>query len=173
MQRLLIDMDGVLADVYAQFIAYETAEHGHTKSLEEMHGLWEHEVFPNLTVYINSPGFFFNALPIEGSIEALKVLNEHYELYIVSSATEFPLSLTEKMLWLNKHFPFLTWKQVVLCGTKEIVSGDIMIDDHFKNLDPFKGRTLLFTQPHNINRHDHHHNRVNNWKEISEILLAK
>jgi 5'(3')-deoxyribonucleotidase len=99
-------------------------------------------------------------------------LNSIYQIFIVSSATQFPLSLTEKMKWITKHFPFLNWKQIVLCGTKEIINGDIMIDDHFKNLDNFQGQTILFTQPHNINKNTDKHIRVNDWKEIEKLLLS-
>jgi len=79
--------------------------------------------------------------------------------------------LTEKINWLTKYFPFLSWRQIVFCGTKDIVYGDIMIDDHFKNLDSFQGQTILFTQPHNIDKPKGKHTRVNNWKEIETILL--
>jgi 5'(3')-deoxyribonucleotidase len=46
-----------------------------------------------------------------------------------------------------------------------------MIDDHFKNLDFFKGRTLLFTQPHNQNENGKWHERVSTWEEIARLLL--
>jgi 5'(3')-deoxyribonucleotidase len=46
-----------------------------------------------------------------------------------------------------------------------------MIDDHFKNLDHFPGKTILFTQAHNILKDAGRHQRVNNWNEIEKILL--
>ncbi|MEI9865673.1 MAG: hypothetical protein WDN00_14205 [Limisphaerales bacterium] len=98
-------------------------------------------------------------------------MNDRYELFIVSAATEFPQSLGEKVEWLEEHFPFITWQQIVLCGSKKVITGDIMIDDHFKNLDFFKGRTLLFTQPHNQNQNDKGHERVNSWGEVARLLL--
>jgi 5'(3')-deoxyribonucleotidase len=101
----------------------------------------------------------------------LTELNKNYELFIVSAAMEFPQSLPEKLEWLNEHFSFLTWQQIVFCGSKEIVDADIMIDDHFKNLDLFKGTSLLFTQPHNQLKNDSRHKRVDSWKEIASILL--
>jgi 5'(3')-deoxyribonucleotidase len=47
-----------------------------------------------------------------------------------------------------------------------------MIDDHYKNLDHFKGETILFMQPHNINNTDHQHKTVSSWAEIEKLLLA-
>ena len=61
---------------------------------------------------------------------------------------------------------------MVFCGSKEIVRAEIMIDDHFKNLDFFAGHTsILFTQPHNAHADNGRHKRVNNWEEIKTMLL--
>lgn len=171
MKRLLIDMDGVLSDIYGQYIKYEQKDLGITQSITELAGKPENLAFVNLYQYINSSDFFYSAKPIFGSIETVKKLNISYQVFIVSSATQFPLSLTEKINWLSKYFPFISWQQIVLCGSKEIVYGDIMIDDHFKNLDHFKGQTILFTQPHNILQPNGKHIRVNSWQEIENILL--
>lgn len=172
MKRLLIDMDGVLSDIYGQFANYEYKDTGLIQSSKDLSGRLENEAFKNHDKYVNSRNFFYNASPIKDSIDVVEKLNSIYQVFIVSSATQFPLSLTEKMRWITKHFPFLSWKQVVLCGTKEIINGDIMIDDHFKNLDNFEGQTILFTQPHNISKSSDKHIRVDSWKEIEALLLS-
>ncbi len=169
-KTLIVDMDGVLADVYAQFKTYAIAEFGVAPHTKDLIGKPEHEAYKNVYQYVNSVGFFINAPIMEGSIEALKILNERYNLFVVSSAMEFPNSLKEKYEWLNKHFPFITWKQIVFCGSKTIINGDIMIDDHFKNLDFFDGKTILFTQHHNDGWDNKNHYRVNNWNEILQLL---
>lgn len=171
MKVISVDMDGVLADVYSQFIRLHANEFGQTLLLEDLYGVTEIEAFTNARKYVNGDDFFRTAPVIEGSQQVLKELNQHYKVFIVSSATEFPKSLTEKQSWLNEHFPFITWQQMVFCGSKEIIKADIMIDDHFKNLDYFDGETLLFTQPHNKLNNDHKHRRVNSWYEIEKILL--
>lgn len=171
MKRLLVDMDGVLADVYAQFIKYEK-DHGVTHAVEDLYGVTEEQAFSRMQEYVNSERFFIDAPVIKNAPEIMEKLNQKYDLFVVSSATEFPNSLTQKMFWLIKHFPFIEWKQVVLCGSKQIVKGDIMLDDHFKNLDYFDGeKTLLYTQPHNIYADSKHHHRVNNWEEVASVLL--
>ena len=102
------------------------------------------------------------------AIETLEYLNNKYEVIIVSSATEFPGCIDDKQKWLNKHFPFIKWEQMVFCGKKHMINGDIMIDDHPKNLDTFNGDKIIFTQPHNVDQHNY--TRINNWKEIYKIL---
>ncbi|HMU47602.1 MAG TPA: 5'(3')-deoxyribonucleotidase [Chitinophagaceae bacterium] len=171
MERIAVDMDGVLADVTLQFLHYHEKDFGTVKSIEEITGLPEFEAFPNGSKHVHSDGFFRNAPVMPGSQEVLKKLNAQYELFIVSAATEFPASLSEKQQWLNEHFPFITWKQIVFCGLKTIVNADIMIDDHLKNLDHFTGTTILFTQPHNTHVKNTRHKRVHSWNEIATILL--
>lgn len=171
MKRLIVDMDGVLADACAHFAAYDERETGRRKTPAEFTGKPEFTAFPGARQYAGSAGFFRTAPLIADSQKVLEQLNQRYELYIVSSATEFPLSLAEKVAWLAEHFPFISWRRIVLCGSKQIVRGDVMIDDHFGNLDFFEGRTLLFTQPHNLHAPDGRHERVHTWNDVARLLL--
>jgi 5'-nucleotidase len=173
MKRILVDMDGVLADVYHRFFELHEKDFGNKLSIEEIAGLKEAEAFPNQLKWVNSPGFFRSIPVMAGSQTGLKRLNDHYEVVVVSMATEFPKSLTDKQLWLNEHFPFITWRQIVFCGTKDIIQADIMIDDHLKNLDNFMGETIIYTQPHNLNITNRNHRRVNSWAEIEKLLIHR
>lgn len=171
MKTIAVDMDGVLADVYSQFLDMHFQDTGEKISVAAIRGLKEAEAFPLLKKHVNSTGFFENAPLIPGAQAALKKLSAHYKLFIVSAATEFPLSLHEKQRWLNNHFPFIQWQQMVFCGSKDIIKTDIMIDDHFKNLDNFSGKTYLFSQLHNETASPGKHIRVNSWKELEMQLL--
>jgi len=171
MQRLAVDMDGVLADVYEQFFRYDEKDFGRRRPLEEVIGVEERKAFPYINEYVYTKGFFRTAPVVKDSIEILAELNKSFEIFIVSAAMEFPQSLPEKLEWLNEHFTYLNWQQIVFCGSKTIVNADIMIDDHFKNLDLFKGTTILFTQPHNQLKNDGSHKRAGSWKEIASLLL--
>jgi 5'(3')-deoxyribonucleotidase len=171
MQRIAIDMDGVIADVAEQFFRYDAIDFGKRKTMEEVAGRKELDAFPNAWEYIYTKGFFRTAPVIEDSQEIVHKLSESYEVFIVSAATEFPQSLSEKQEWLNEHFPFIGWQQMVFCGLKTIVNADIMIDDHLKNLDYFEGTTFLFSQPHNLSINNSRHKRVHSWKEIGNVLL--
>lgn len=169
-KRLIVDMDGVLADTYSRFLDLEEQEFGFRQPIENLIGKPESAVFKNERKYINSKGFFREAPVMEGSIDAIEKLNKKYELFIVSAAMEFPLSLAEKHAWMAEHFPFISWKQMVFCGLKTVIRGDIMIDDHYKNLDFFEGQTILFTQYHNTGLDNKGHTRVESWKDILDLL---
>lgn len=170
-KRILVDMDGVLSDIYKQFAKYELEDTGKVVAYKDTLGKTEQEAYTNSLNHVVQKGFWRGIPVIEGAVEVLKKINEVYEVFIVSSAMEYPNSLEEKYYWMQEHFPFISWKQLVLCGSKIMASADIMIDDHFKNLDFFEGKTLLFSQPHNYGEDDHNHERVSGWDEISKILL--
>ncbi len=164
---IAVDMDGVLADSEAQFLRWYEKETGIKVDRLTFIGVPENECLPDKTAvkrYVNTAGFFRTLPLIEGGVEALKKLMERFDVYIVSAAMEFPLSLFEKKQWLEEHFPFISWKNICFCGDKSIIHTDYLIDDHIRNLDSFRGTPLLFSAAHNANVT--HHKRHNNWAEI-------
>lgn len=123
MKHILVDMDGVLADIYPHFIAMEYKESGIKLDATKLDGMLEAEAFPSFYKLVNRPGFFRTVPVIANSIEGLKYLNDKYNVTIVSSATEFPNSLLDKQAWLNEHYPFITWQQMIFCGSKKKYKG--------------------------------------------------
>ena len=87
-QQILVDMDGVLANTYAQYIALEYKRSGKMLAMEDLRGKSEERAFPSYEEDVNSINFFGTAPLIEDSIEGLQYLNDKYKVIIVSSATE-------------------------------------------------------------------------------------
>lgn len=170
MKQVLVDMDGVLADTYAHLIDYEYKESGIKVDRQNIRGQLEEFAFPSFRKIISSENFFRTIPVMEDSIEGLNYLNDKYKVLIVSSATEFSNSLNEKQAWLNEFYPFISWKQMIFCGSKDSINGEIMIDDHAKNLRLFDGQRILFTQPQNVFIHETSFERVSSWKEIMKML---
>jgi len=171
-KKIIVDMDGVLTDVYNRMFEMYEKETGRRLTAEDIAGKLEEEAFPDQRRWVSEPGFFRTLPVMEGSQEVLKKLNKKYDIIVVSLATEFPNSLTDKLMWLHEHFSFISWKQIVFCGDKSLIKADIMIDDHPKNLDNFKGKTYIFTQPLNLLINNSRHTRVNSWAEIEKILIS-
>jgi 5'-nucleotidase len=174
MERVIIDMDEVIADPMNEMIEWYRSNYKMDVDWEKMLvGSWvkgfpeEHQSL--VTERIMSPGFFRHLPVMADSVSVLREMNKRYELFIVSAATEFPNSLKDKMEWLLEHFSFFTWRQIALCGDKRLICGDFMIDDHLKNLKYFGGKKYLFTAAHNLGVTGY--DRINNWKEAAEIFL--
>ena len=150
--RILIDMDDVMADAVARFFEWYERDFGIRYTKEQLTGTKLSEVVPEehraaVKSYPHQKGFFKDLPLMENSREVIEELYNRYDIHVASAAMEFKYSLPEKFDWLDEHFPFIQWQQMVFCGLKTIVEADIMIDDHFKNLDHFKRTTILFSQP--------------------------
>ena len=172
MKRLIIDMDNVMADISQQFHTWYTRHTGDVVDPATLIGVPEPEAFPDPKIIWNflfTPGFFRDVPVMKDSQQVMEELNKKYEVFIVSSALEFPQSLSEKYAWLQEHFSFIHWKQIVFCGSKNVIKGDYMIDDYLKNLDYFDGEKILYTAPHNQLLEGY--NRVNDWQEVAKMFL--
>jgi len=171
---LFVDMDEVMADTYTAHIEHYNDRFKESLTREECMGfeVWQKvpaERKDTIWEHYYKDGFFRNLQPIQDSIEILGELNKKYSVYVASAAMQFPNSLLEKHQWLDEHFPFIHWRNRILCGDKKILRGDILIDDRSHNLEHFQGRSMIFTSPHNI--HTNHFERMNSWQEIAKELL--
>lgn len=174
MERVIIDMDEVIADPMGEMINWYAGAYGLPVDIKKMEvGSWlkgfpeQHQLL--VRERLLSPGFFRYLPVMEDAREVLEEMNRKYEIFIVSAAIEFPNSLKDKVEWLLENFPFFTWRQMVLCGDKRMVYGDHMIDDHVRNLEHFNGRKYLYSSPHNVTVTGYQ--RINNWKEAAAIFL--
>ena len=173
MKRIAIDMDDVLADTTSGILTETNLRLGTNFSREDISNPekakeFYEQYFP-IRDFLHEKGFFRNLPVFDDAIETVKKLQDHYEIFIVSAATEFPNSLSEKLEWLEEFFPYIGWKHTVFCGHKYMIKADYLIDDHEKNLVKFEGTGLLYDAPHNY--HIEGYQRVYSWKEIGTLLL--
>ena len=153
-RRIAIDMDDVMAAAGKKILATYNNIIGTDFSETDFEGKGYYEILDEkhssvIRAEILKPGFFIDMEVMPDAVEVIKKLHERFDIFVVSAATEFPNSLKEKIDWLAEHFPFISWKNIVLCGDKTIISADFLIDDHEKNLRPFKGKALMFDAIHN------------------------
>ncbi len=132
MKKILhIDLDGVIAD-------FITAMNSHP--LRKISPYDEH---PDTI-----PGIFRNLKPILGSIDAVKLLlqSDNYEVYFLSTAPWNNSSAwTDKRLWLEEQFGELANRKLILTHRKDLIKGDILIDDRPNNgAKDFEGNWIQF-----------------------------
>ena len=82
---------------------------------------------------------------------------------------EVPGSFDAKFEWLQKYLPFIPTSNLVLCGDKEIINADYLVDDRSRHFARFRGTGILFTAPHNAR--ERAHLRANNSEEVLDVLL--
>ena len=118
-------------------------------------------VSPNDAKHI--PNFFINLEPIEGSIEAYKILEEHFDVYFLTTAPwSNPRALMEKVEWVKKYFPS-AYKNIIFSHHKNLLCGDYLIDDSVKNgAAEFGGEHIQI-----------HSEKFPNWSSVIYFIFTK
>ncbi|NMM50652.1 5' nucleotidase, NT5C type [Marinigracilibium pacificum] len=174
-KRIAIDMDEVMADTLEALIDRYQNDFNIKIDRNDMTG-WHLEDYVAsehkhvILDYMKQGGFFENLPLIEGAQETVERLHRDHEVFVVTAATQLPHSMEEKVRWLNKHFPYIGWKNMVMCGDKSIVIADYLIDDHAHNFDGFRGEGILFNSLHNAK--ETRYKRIYAWNEFEDILSA-
>jgi 5'(3')-deoxyribonucleotidase len=172
--RIAVDMDEVIADSIARFQEWYGVDFQLELTLDQLRGKHAHQVVAPehqaaLREYPNRPGFFKDLPVIADSQRVLREISLRHELFIATAAMEFPNSFLDKYEWLQQHFTFIPWRNVVFCGDKSILNADYLIDDNAFNFEHFRGEGILFDAPHNAN--ETRYRRVHNWLEVADIFL--
>ena len=175
MKRIAVDMDEVLAKYTKKVIETLKMETGYLVDPDLIVGQYLSKSLPEeyvkiVTSYPHRSGFFRDLEIMEDSQDVLLKLMDHYEIYIVSATMQHANAPKDKLLWLQDHFPFIDFRNIVFCDNKSIIRADYLIDDHPRHLETFHGKPILFSAFHNI--HEHRFERANNWKEIENLLKA-
>ena len=174
---ILIDMDDTIEQLLKAWLKGVNDRYGYSVQYGDF-TTWDVSApYPELTreqVYAipDEPGFWGTVEPIEGAAEAIRrFMDAGHEIYIVT-ATPY-ISVAEKMDdLLFKWFPFISWDQVIITSRKQLIKGDVLIDDGVHNLEGGDYVKILMTAPHNRD-YDAEANgmiRVNNWKEVEEVI---
>lgn len=169
-------MDEVIADAIERFLEWYERDFGVRYTKADLNGTKLHMIVPEdhrkiVKEYPNRKGFFKDLPLIENSREVVEELNNRFDVYVASAATEFPNSLLDKNDWLDQHFPFIHWKRRIFCGDKSVLKADILIDDHDFNLSVFDGRPIMFTSSHNVN--ETKYERLNSWLDAEKLFDLK
>ena len=84
--------------------------------------------------------------PLSGALEAYRILVQHYDVYILSTAPWFNDSAwSSKILWVRKHLGDVAHKRLILSHHKNLLMGDYLIDDRTKNgAGEFTGEHIHF-----------------------------
>lgn len=179
MKTLMIDMDDVLTSgnfnklieeyfnikidmskITNYFYIQETVE-------KDYEGFWN---------YVKDKNLYEGAPLFKDCYEVLEKLNKKYDIYIVTSylwrhAVDVSGScLSNKYYYLKEMLPFIDQTKYIFTTNKNIMKFDIKIDDRYVNLEGAE-KKILFNNWHNKNEVYDDVIRVNNWKEIEEILL--
>lgn len=147
MKLLFIDLDGVVAD-------FVSAMNAHPKK----------EISPYDEHPDTIPHIFRDLKPVKGAIKAVNMLLDakNYNVYFLSTAPwDNPSAWTDKRLWIEEQFGNKINRRLILTHRKDLVKGDILIDDRPNNgAKDFEGELIIFGS-----------DKYPNWDAVLRYLL--
>ena len=142
---LYCDMDGVLCDYFRAA----------RKALLEN----PTQIYPQ-----SQWGFFLKLEEIPGAINAIRKLQEKYDVWILTRPSFKNVNcFTEKAQWILDHFDFNLLEKTIMCGDKSLLKGDYLIDDMDGDGQPnFEGEWIRFGSKEFLD-----------WKSVADYLMNK
>lgn len=174
---ILVDMDDVLENLSEAWIDALNEEYGTEVDYREERDWKMEKSFPDLTpAQIYAPlydeAFWARVKPIPGAAEVLdRLIRDGNEIFVVTTSNYTTLK-TKMEDVLFKYYPFLDWRNVIVATHKQMVRGDVLIDDGPHNLVGGEYAKILFDAPHNrkFNAERAGVIRVKDWNEVREVL---
>lgn len=189
---ILLDSDQVVCDLLPRWVKVYNERYGDNLSVEEFGGTFgglQHVVKPECgeKIYdlMKEPGFFQSLDPVAGAIEGVnKLLDDpRFDPYVVTAYSNDPEMAKGKVEWYLKNLPAMVEKEgLILCKPKQLVIGDMLVDDSMENLKKWAGqmsaldRTDFFAvamaAPHNQDAEDSHFvdARISSWDELLKFM---
>lgn len=174
---LLIDMDGVCAEIHGQWLNLYNREYNDNLTQEQivswdLHKYVKEDCGEKIYDYLEEPGFFLSAPIMLGCAKSLKTLKNAGLNIILVTASPYnsPTAYYEKIKWIKRNLPFLDSDNFVSTYIKDVIRGDLLLDDAIHNLDVFPGISCAFRQP--WNREKDYRFSVNSWEEFTELALS-
>lgn len=173
---ILFDADDTVENLCDCWIAMLNERYGTSVTLEDVRD-WDITLaFPTLTKeqvfgVLHDDELWRRITPIPGSVEVLqKLQQEGHQLYMVT-ASDYR-TCKAKVERLLELFPFLDWGHIIITSHKQMVHGDILIDDGPHNLVGGEYFKILFDRPHNRNYDDAANGmlRLHTWEEIDAVI---
>lgn len=108
------------------------------------------------------PGIFSRMSPMKGAVEAMRLLDKKYDLYILSTSPwNNPSAWSDKLIWVKTYLGDIFYKKLILSHHKDLLKGAYLIDDRPKHgASEFEGEWLQFGSE-----------RFPDWESITSYLL--
>ena len=173
-QRILLDVDGVLADFVSSALQVIERVTG-KKPVPEVHHDWDmfkpypKDVEDAFYREFKREGWCINLPVYPGARAGVDLLREYADVYYVTSPmSNAPYWAHERTLWLIRHFA-ANDRQVVHTNAKYVCVGDILVDDKIEHLQQWErhhpnGIPVLWDQPYN--RKNTSYQRARTWQDV-------
>jgi 5'(3')-deoxyribonucleotidase len=169
---VFIDMDNVLENFTQLWVRILNVKYRTSVRYDKMKSYDIHKYYPNLSdkqIFepLNVPEFYYAMEPTPWAYDYLKALmKEGFQIYVLSKSyykiTKF------KVEFIQYYFPFLGWQQFISSCNKQLLTGDVLVDDYPGNLINGHYQGILYSAP--WNRENKDFPIANDFSEIYQII---
>jgi 5'(3')-deoxyribonucleotidase len=172
---LLLDCDGVLADLHTIWYEQHNAEcRICTEPLTYNKVVtWDVHKYcacgTDIYRYLAHPELWLRPRPIPLARAAVKRLTAITRPVVVTSIASSlgPQVRAARVHWVRKHFPMIAAHDIVIADKKDSVFGDILVEDRTATLNSHRAEGICIAHPWN---QDYQGTRVADWKEAYERI---
>lgn len=173
---ILFDSDDVAVDFTGVWLQELNKQYNTNVQAEQIKSWNMAKYFPELTqeqVYgvLDNADIWQALSPMPGSRLYLSLLYEEgYRLYM---ATATPCTKSDhKCRRIQQLFPFLDHEHIIISHNKQMIRGDVLIDDGPHNLVGGEYYKILFERPHNVKfpNEEYDMHRVRGWDEVYQLI---
>ena len=174
---VLVDMDDTIEYLAKGWVEYLNIKYGLNVNWLDVKQWDVAQTFPMLTRKQVYEPLFDDALwdhiePLPDAPEYLeKLIHDGHRVFIVTASTyeTLPAKMTKVLF---RYFPYLTWSNVIVTSCKQVINGDVLIDDAPHNHEDGAYEKILMSAPHNesYNAETNGMLRVHNWREAYQAV---
>lgn len=157
MKTIAVDVDGVCADLHAEWLKRYNAEFADTLTVERIHQ-WDMipavkpECGKQIYKYLNQPDLYANVPVIAGAHDGVNDLRDRgWRVVFVTSCTKGMAD--QKWEWLERHGFLAVTKghspDLIIAHDKSLIRADALLDDYDGNLHGWMRRGILLDAPYN------------------------
>lgn len=172
---VLIDMDDTIENLCETWVNYLNEQYKTKANVKDINNWDMLKAFPSLSSEdlfrpLSENSFWSKVKPLPGAVEYIKqIRDDGHKVFIVTAS--HPSSVNVKLNnVLFKYFPYLNYTDVIITSNKQMIKGDILIDDALHNLIGGDYKGVLMAAPHNKDYTGKEFKRVNNWEEAYNVV---
>lgn len=174
---ILIDMDDTIENLLPVWLSYLNEKYGLRVRTDDVRDWNLSLAYPSLSneqVYspLYDDAMWRKVEPLPCSVEFMqKLIDDGHELYIVTNSNYQTLK-TKMDEVLFKYYPFMDWNHVIIANHKQMIRGDVLVDDAPHNHIGGEYLKILMDAPHNRGFDEKKFGmiRVHSWHEVYDTI---
>ena len=170
---VLVDLDDTIEDLLQAWVDWLNGRQGTAVKKYDVTRWDISEFFPEIPksdVYkpLYDDDFWKTVRPFDGAAEYIQKLKDDGHKVLICTTSNYKTLRSKVDNVLLKHFPMISWNDVIITAYKHLVNGDVLIDDGVHNLVGGSCKKLLMDAPHNrsFDAEASGMIRVHDWSEI-------